>query len=400
MNTIWFDVTTSFKWRRPAVGIIRAEKEVGKYLIKSTCTKLEFCIYDNKSNLYYKINKSIAANLLADEFSDVSENIQDVKICEANFEKNDVYMTMGLDWDHKDYEQLYRIKKTKCFKVVTFCYDLIPVIFPHYCVGDVAAMFAKYFVSLAWVSDHVLCISHSTKSDFDNLIHELGAIIPPSSIIKLGCDIKNIDTHDISPIIANLITKKYILFVSTIDRRKNHEVIYRALTRIADRRGEIPHVVFVGMQGWGVENLMKDIELDPRTREYITILNNISDNELVILYKNTQFTVYPSLYEGWGLPVAESLAYGKYCLASNTSSIPEVGGDLIEYLDPYDVNRWSHRLENLSQNTEFLKEIEKSIKNNYALTSWDETGANVFDVILRLLHSDHDCHKASPVNFE
>jgi glycosyltransferase involved in cell wall biosynthesis len=154
------------------------------------------------------------------------------------------------------------------------------------------------------------------------------------------------------------------------------------------------------MQGWGVENLMKDIELDPRTREYITILNNISDNELVILYKNSQFTVYPSLYEGWGLPIAESLAYGKYCLASNTSSIPEVGGDLIEYLDPYDVNRWSHRLENLSQNTEVLKEMEKSIKNNYAPISWDETGAYVFDVILRLFHSDHDCHKASPVNFE
>jgi glycosyltransferase involved in cell wall biosynthesis len=383
MNTIWFDVTTSFKWRRPAVGIIRAEKEVGKYLIKSTCTKLEFCIYDNKSNLYYKINKSIAANLLADEFSDVSENIQDVKICEANFEKNDVYMTMGLDWDHKDYEQLYRIKKTKCFKVVTFCYDLIPVIFPHYCVGDVAAMFAKYFVSLAWVSDHVFCISLNTQKDFIKLLNDLGSRIPPSSVVSLGCDISDCDASDASPQLLSILRQKFILFVSTIDRRKNHEVIYRALTRIADRGGYIPKVVFVGMHGWGVENLMKDIELDPRTKEHITILNEINDSDLIALYKNAQFTVYPSLYEGWGLPVAESLAYGKYCLASNSSSIPEVGGDLIEYLDPYDVTGWSCRLEELSQNDEFLQEMEQLIRISYLPISWASTGAIVFDVAFK-----------------
>jgi glycosyltransferase involved in cell wall biosynthesis len=152
------------------------------------------------------------------------------------------------------------------------------------------------------------------------------------------------------------------------------------------------------MHGWGVENLMKDIELDPRTKGHITILNEINDSDLIALYKNALFTVYPSLYEGWGLPVAESLAYGKYCLASYASSIPEVGNDLIEYLDPYDVACWARRLDELSQNDEFIQEKEKLIKISYSPVSWTDTGAAVFDMAFKLLNINHECQVETKTN--
>jgi glycosyltransferase involved in cell wall biosynthesis len=112
----------------------------------------------------------------------------------------------------------------------------------------------------------------------------------------------------------------------------------------------------------------------------------VNDDELIALYKNAQFTVYPSLYEGWGLPVAESLAHGKYCLSSNSSSLPEVGGNLIEYLDPYDVSGWARRLQELSQNDDFIQEMEKKIRCSYSPINWDDTGKEVFNKVNRLLN--------------
>ena len=94
----------------------------------------------------------------------------------------------------------------------------------------------------------------------------------------------------------------FILFVSTIERRKNHEVLYRAYHLLA-RQGTIeslPKLVFVGMPGWGVGDLLKEIELDPLTRGMIIQLHHVSDGELSYLYKKALFCVFPSLYEGVG----------------------------------------------------------------------------------------------------
>ena len=70
----------------------------------------------------------------------------------------------------------------------------------------------------------------------------------------------------------------------------------------------------------------------------IAVAETPSDAELAFLYRNCRFTVFPSLYEGWGLPIGESLWFGKLCIASKTSSMPEVGGDLVDYVDPKDAD--------------------------------------------------------------
>lgn len=117
---------------------------------------------------------------------------------------------------------------------------------------------------------------------------------------------------------------------------------------------------------------MADLRLDPRILPYIRILNHVTDADLVHLYRNAYFTVYPSLYEGWGLPVAESLAYGKFCLASNSASIPEVGGNLIEYLDPWDVPKWAERLLWYIEHPTELVDAEQRIRTQFKPASWAE----------------------------
>jgi len=289
----------------------------------------------------------------------------------APFAAGDVYVSMGLDWDQKDLVYLYEQKRRLGFKVLLFCYDVIPVKLPHLCVGDVAAAFARYFANVAWCADEVLCISECTRTDLRALLVELGTPLPSLSVIRLGCQLPLMASESVASDVAALLGQRYVLFVSTIERRKNHETLYRAYARLVEQ-GErnLPLLVFVGMPGWGVNDLMADLRLDPRTQNLIKLLHHVTDADLARLYQHALFTVFPSLYEGWGLPVAESLAAGKFCLASSAASMPEVGGDLIEYLDPWDVPAWAARLRWYFNHPDVLTEKEARIRSNYLPMSW------------------------------
>jgi glycosyltransferase involved in cell wall biosynthesis len=284
---------------------------------------------------------------------------------------------MGLDWERKDFEYLYAQKRLIGFKVSLFCYDIIPVKLPQACVNDVAAVFALYFTNVAWCADQILCISQSSLHDLTQLLEELGAPQRPMQVVHLGCDIRSV-SGIVSPQIHALCEKPFLLFVSTIERRKNHETLYRAYIELINQGNtNLPQLVFVGKIGWGIADLLKDLKLDPRIQPYILILNHVTDAELSHLYENSLCTLYPSLYEGWGLPIAESLAHGKFCLVSNNSSLPEVGGDYVEYLDAWDVPGWSKRIYWYWKNPSALREKERFILANYRVQSWEDSSKSI-----------------------
>lgn len=297
-----------------------------------------------------------------------------------------VYVSLGLDWDYKDMAHLYRLKREKNLKYLLFCYDIIPILQPHLCVGDVSRQFAHYFADLAWCADLILCISESSRHDLRSLLKKLNVPQPDMRVIQLGSDIlpSEDSTATISSAVEHMLEKRFLLFVSTIERRKNHEVLYRAYTRLAQEGVETPDLVFVGMPGWGTQELLSDIRLDPRTQGRIHILNHVSDAELATLYRHAEFTVYPSLYEGWGLPVAESLAYGKFCLSSNTSSLPEVGGNWVEHLDPWDLPAWVERLRHYLTHPEEIQRRNTRIAAEYRPHPWRETAADIYAHARRL----------------
>ncbi|MBN8943054.1 MAG: glycosyltransferase family 4 protein [Rhizobiales bacterium] len=302
------------------------------------------------------------------------------------FSKGDVYISLGLDWDQKDMSFIYHIKMEIGFKVLSCCYDLIPVKFPHLCVGDVAARFALYFTDLAWSSDEIVCISERSRADLLELLTEVGAPIPAATVFKLGSELALPDGHAVTDETRSAAGDRFVLFVSTIERRKNHETLYRAYTRLVDQgETDLPKIVLVGMLGWGVADLLADLQFDPRIQGRIEILSNVGDADLSWLYRNALFTVFPSLYEGWGLPVAESLAAGKFCLASDRGSIPEVGGDLVEYIDPWDVPRWAQRLKWYFDNPDAVSGAERRIREEYDSNTWRSSASFVFDRAQKLL---------------
>ena len=275
------------------------------------------------------------------------------------------------------------MRKEKGVRVVTCCYDLIPVIYPQYCVGAVAGIFTSYFLEIADGSDLILCISNQTEKDLQSMLYRVGGAKPKTYVFPLGDNVPIVDADDVSPSVREICKEPFILYVSTIERRKNHEVLYRAYHLLCEegKREILPKLLFVGMKGWGVGDLQKDIELDPLTLNLIIQLDTVTDGELRALYEAAEFCVYPSLYEGWGLPVGEALSMGKVVLSSNAGSLPEVGGGLVVYVDPWDIRDWARKIFELSSNATYREDLEKKVRDSYMTRTWSQAALSVYKQI-------------------
>ncbi|MGA7711319.1 MAG: glycosyltransferase [Rhizomicrobium sp.] len=133
-------------------------------------------------------------------------------------------------------------------------------------------------------------------------------------------------------------SRPYALCVGTMEGRKNNLGLAMVWQAIQSKIGlRIPRLVFAGQRGWANEEFFSLISRTAKLNGLISLIEGPSDEELAFLYKNCLFTVYPSYYEGWGLPIGESLWFGRPVIASKTSAMPEVGGDAVDYVDPYDL---------------------------------------------------------------
>ena len=406
-NSIWLDVTSTFGWKRAAVGIVRVEAETIRYLLSIGGDNVRFCQFDRKSGCYAEVSRGFVISALARldagggnarKFPLLSRPMQLFRRLRRYllrrkhepqstrpFKARDVYISLGLDWEQKDLRLVHAIKKKLGLKVILFCYDIIPILMPEYCWPGTVEKLPKYFVDMARCADTVLCISECSRDDLRKYLESVDAPVPALELIRLGGDIHVDPMLPPSPEVAEIIDKRYILFVSSIEPRKNHKILCNAYKKLLESgKKDLPLLVFVGMLGGCVDDFIDALHADRELGPYIRLLNRVSDSDLAHLYRNCLFTVYPSLYEGWGLPVAESLAYGKFCIASNAASIPEVGGDLIEYISPEEEERWAERLSWYFQHPEELIELEKKIKQNYRPTAWRETAAVIFQTAQRM----------------
>lgn len=312
------------------------------------------------------------------------------KFKEVSFERNSLLLTLGLDWDHLNIKKVFELKHQLNLKTVFFCYDTIPILFPQYCLEDVSNHFSHYFIDIAWTADHIICISKCTRNDLESFYKDSGAPVPKMSVITLGSDIidrKSTKSNNFSSKISNITNEDFILYVSTIEKRKNHEILYKAYSYLSrNKQKRLPKLVFVGMVGWGVNELIRDIYNDPYVKDKIIIINDLSDLDLAILYNKSLFTVYPSVYEGWGLPVAESLNNCKFALVSDSSSLREVGKEFVEYIKPWDVYKWADRISFYSNpaNKKILQKKESIIKKAYTRVTWYDTSLAISKIVLKI----------------
>ncbi len=286
------------------------------------------------------------------------------------FAHDDVVLIPGASWYRASIIlNLGVIKQSVRINIVHVIYDMIPELYPQFFGQGFGDVYIKHMFNAYAISDHLLAISKNTKRDAEAFQEKMLLPKLPVTVFRLGDN----PTHGAAKKSPDkrVISGKYLLAVGTLEIRKNYLSLYYVWKKASILGEKLPKLVIVGQPGWLSSDSMYLMHFDPEIRNSIIVLSNVSDDQLAWLYQNCLFTIYPSWYEGWGLPIAESLNYGKLCIASNTSSMPEIGEELIDYFDPFNpLECLSHVIKYL-KNPDELVEAEERIKRGYKKVLWD-----------------------------
>ena len=303
----------------------------------------------------------------------------------------DVYVILGAFWIGSDYSGALVSLKQNGVKIGVYIYDLIPLTHPQFVTESTRQDVSEKFGDVMSLADFVLTISDYVAKDVSSIFgNELNRTLPVYSV-PLSHELPDSIAGDIEPdtdFIASL-PKEYVLCVSTLERRKNHALLLNVWSSLNRKyEGKIPHLILIGKWGWRIEEFRSQLEWQRNLDGKIVVMGNLPDSQLKLLYQNCLFTVFPSFVEGWGLPVGESLALGKPCIASNTSSIPEVGGSFCRYISPYDPLSAMVEIERVLNDREDLREWTAHVAGNFKVRTWADVAANFLRQVDSAGHSD------------
>ena len=224
-------------------------------------------------------------------------------------------------------------KNIKC-KVIITIYDTVFFSAPE-TMGDMKAI--SEYKYAAERSDLIITISESAKSDiikhFNVDEKKIKIVTPGIDLEKYSYNYNDIELENIRK--KYKLPEKYILYLGTIEPRKNIERIVKAFKKYKKEFNDDLKLVIVGKKGWKYENIMKLIE---SMGTDIMITGYIDEEDKIPIYKFAQIFVFPSLYEGFGMPVLEAMASGTPVITSNISSMPEVAGNAGILIDPFNEN--------------------------------------------------------------
>ena len=303
-------------------------------------------------------------------------------------QSGDVLLLAGENWSGRtDFGVLARLSSERGLRIAAVCQDLIPVTHPQFFeTGEFVAQYRRYVEFLARHTDLVIAISRATADELKKAAEAYGGMRGTIAVVELGSDVASAAAPRPPQTEPPLQAGRFVISISTIQARKNFDLLYRLWHRFAQEgRSDIPRLVIVGQRGFGSDDLLATIAQDTTVRDHLTILHHTSDAELTWLYRNCAYTLYPSYVEGWGLPVSESLTYGKLCLASNTSSLPEAGAGLALHFGPDEDDAWHAAIIDLAANPRKLAEAEARIRAGYKPRSWQQAGVELADHLNALL---------------
>lgn len=286
----------------------------------------------------------------------------------------DVLCSLGAPWHNPDYgSHIAHIRTDLGMTFALLVHDLIPLVRPEYFEIDRAPNFEPFMRQAFPLADIVLTNSRHTAADVVEWTGSHGIPLQSRPIpIPIGTGFTRPAGGTLPP---QLQQQDFVLYVSTIEVRKNHLQAFRIWSRLLREYPphRVPKLVFVGGTGWMVADLYKAIENTHYLNGHLLVLNDVDDRDLSALYRSCKFTLFTSHYEGWGLPVSDSLAFGKLCVASERASIPEAGQDLCAYVDPDNTSGAYEVVRDLIFNPGHLAALEKRVVNSFHHVGWEQT---------------------------
>jgi alpha-1,3-rhamnosyl/mannosyltransferase len=268
-------------------------------------------------------------------------------------------------------------------KLATF-HDLSVLKYPEFHPESRVSLLRPEMIKAAENADHIITDTEAVKQEvveyFEKSPDDVTAIPLASSLGNTQPESKFskdfLDRHRLSE-------QQFLLFVSTIEPRKNIDRILDAYESLSsDVKQQYP-LVLTGSSGWRSEDLFKRID-KLRENDLVRYLGYSTDAELRCLYDSAIALIFPSIYEGFGLPIIEAQAMGLPVITSNLSCMPEVAGDAALFVDPFDVDSIAAGLEGVIQDTALREKLKIAGIKNSRKYSWDKTTYETIQVYLRM----------------
>ena len=268
---------------------------------------------------------------------------------------------------------------------VVTVHDLVRLAFPHAPEDRIAAAGLALDRRGIRAATHVICVSEATKSD---LMQHLAVAEAKITVIYNGID------HSVfkpSPVDDGRFSAPYVLYVGSERPRKNLVCLMRAFAALKDRGQGFASLRLLKVGSAGRSDGFRTATLEEARRlgvdRDIDFVDHVSDQALAVLYSNALALVYPSLYEGFGLPVVEAMACGCPVVASHVSSLPEVAGSAALLVDPHDPAEFAEALHSVILDRDLRTRLRGKGLRRARDFSWDKTASATCAVYERVLAS-------------
>jgi len=267
---------------------------------------------------------------------------------------------------------------TKIPSIVTI-HDMTPFILPDSFTYLHGAYHRAYFQFAVKKAVRIITISENSKNDICRILkvkEKKVVVIPNASFLAGQGDV--IEYVDLENTLG--VKLPFILYVGAIHPRKNVGRIIEAFSQLK-QKNKIPHkLVIAGSLRWQFDRTLKCDGFDI-VKDDIIFTGRVSDSVLINLYKQCAVFVYPSLYEGFGLPVLEAMSAGAPVVTSNTSALPEVAGDAAILVNPEDVGEIASAILRIINDTTLADELRRMGFERSAKFSWTNTAQRLLDVL-------------------
>jgi glycosyltransferase involved in cell wall biosynthesis len=290
-------------------------------------------------------------------------------------------MRLGLDVLHSpDFIPPHR---PSCKSVITV-HDLAFLLYPHFLTRESARYYGHIDQAVRW-TDHIIAVSESTKQD---TVRHLGVAEDKITVVYEAANpiFRPLDRAEAREKVRNRhgVDGPFVLFVSTIEPRKNVPTLLRAMWQLGERYKEDVHLVLAGGKGWLYEDafaVVDELGLDDR----VHFVGRVSSEDLLYLYNAAEMLAHPAFYEGFGLPPLEAMACGLPVIVSAVASLPEVVGDAGLLVDPHDADELTVAIHRVLNEPDLAAEMRDKGIRQAARFSWERAARETLSIYQRVM---------------
>ena len=262
-------------------------------------------------------------------------------------------------------------------RLVYTLYDLSFLIYPEFTFEQTRWNCFRGVFDASCHADFIVAISDYSRNSFLEVFPHYPA--DRIRVVPLGSRFSSRTGQNPGWVVADLERDRFWLTVGTLEPRKNLRRLLRAYGALARQHQGMLPLVLAGGKGWLEDDLEAFIDA-LGLREHVRIPGYVSDEQLIWLYRNCFAFLYPSHFEGFGLPVLEALSLGAAVMTSKTTSLPEVAGDAACYVDPSKEEEMIVAMSRLMSDEAYRRERKRLSASQAAKFSWNRCASEVIDI--------------------